>query len=266
VLLLAAFLPTTARAVDPFGAALTPDTSFVAVDSVFVVTFDVDGTAAHFNAYDLVVQWNPAAIEFVSIQSGSLMNDVCGNTFHFLQQTDSTFTWSHTLLCLDQTADGPGELCRVTFRALADGISPLQLLTDPDCTFFDGGVCINPSHPTLPRQVTLTDAVVVVGNVPTGAPVPGLSPRTMLRFAPNPTRGAGVFLAEAGAGGAWTVEVFDVAGRRVSSASGRAAPGAEIRVPWTGRTGRGRSLPAGTYYARLRTPSGDVSVPVVLVR
>ncbi len=259
-------LPPAASAVDPFGAALLPDTTFVDVNTIFTVGYVADDDAAQFNAYDLAVQWDPTILDLLSVQSGSLMNSGCGNTFHVLDQTDSTFSWSHTLLCLGISLDGPGELCEITFRGKIDGMSTLEILTSPNCAFFDAGVCINASHPTLPRDVTLTGAVVMVGDVATSAVDAPVSLGTALRFAPNPTRGPGVFIVHTDANSAWRLEVFDAAGRRVATLPGGAAAGPVHRVPWSGVSAAGDRLPAGVYYARLQGDEGAITLPVVLIR
>ena len=67
-------------------------------------------------------------------------------------------------------------------------------------------------------------------------------------------------------GGFATLEMFDIAGRRVRVlAAGALAAGPQAWT-WDGCDDAGRSLPSGTYLGRLRTPGGAATVKVQLVR
>jgi hypothetical protein len=93
-----------------------------------------------------------------------------------------------------------------------------------------------------------------------GAPVtgipgrPGKSPATaLLGFAPNPLRGGAsgtitFTLAEAGPA---RVEIFDLAGRLVSTVFEARGSAGENRVRWDGRDDTGRLVTSGIYFYRL---------------
>ncbi len=252
----------------PFLARLSPDTAWVAVGDTTTVIFYATESAQQFNAYDLAVSFDPALLNLVSVEQGDLMTGACGTTFAYLDSTTGEFTYSHSLLCADTSLDGPGELCLLGFRGLADGIAPLTILSDPNCTFFDAGICINPSHSTFPREVTLETAVLVVGDVPVEVDPfgPSRGVGAELRFGPNPTRGGGAFRLGLPSGGAWRLEVFDAAGRRIETRHGMSGSAGTEVVPWIGSRSAGALLSGGVYFARLTTPTGQAATRVVLVR
>ena len=84
---------------------------------------------------------------------------------------------------------------------------------------------------------------------------------------PNPMGSATVIpLAVPGEGGHVTLEIFDAAGRRVAALlDRRVAPGIH-RVAWDGTDARGRRVPSGVYFCRLRTPAGPMTRKMTLLR
>jgi hypothetical protein len=258
-----------ARAIEPhpFVAFLTPETSSVRVDSTFVVTFQVGTPAEHFNGYTVVIRFDPARLQFVSVAEGSLMLDGAPSRFAFPEAGDSTITYTHILLGNGLFVSGPGELSRFTFRALSPGVSPLDIVSDPHCTFFDDGLCVNDdSGQALPRTVTLSDAVVVIGGAPVGAPDVDARERRTLLFRPNPARGAGEFVFTARRAGPTRLIVVDVAGHAVLSQLWDDLPPGPSRIGWTGRDAQGSRVPAGVYFARLEDEEGVRTTRVVVLR
>jgi hypothetical protein len=261
-------------AVDDFFAYLDPDTATVEPGSPVTVTFRAGEPAEHFNAYEITVLYDPGVLELVSVDEGSLMIAACPSSrFPSLVETDSYFTWGHALMCSAAVANGPGELCVVTFHGVAVGLSALDITTDPDSAFVDAGVCVNPLHPTWPRRVTLSGGAVVVGD-PTGveADAPAPAGSCHLRFAPNPARGPGTFRFSLPAASPYRLELFDARGRRVLRHEGRAGEGPQ-RLFWTGLGSGGEPLPGGVFFARLVAdppsaglPTGPLTTKLVLVR
>ncbi len=263
--------PTTCLSdVAEFHAYLLPETTMVYADGIAAVRFEVDSTAQQFNAYRIVIQFDSRFLAFESVEEGQLMEDACANNFMVFDTTDSTVTLNHGLLCGVQSIDGPGVLSIFNFRGVADGTSPLRHTSDPDSTFFDGGLKIWPGHPTFPRQVYLHDAAVVVVDTSSTAvegpsEVGAVPPR--LRVIPNPTR-SGVWMryhldqpeSEL------TLEILDVGGRRICAwQQGHAAPGTH-GVYWSGTDEAGRRLPAGAYFWRLRSGKRDAGGKFLVVR
>jgi len=93
-------------------------------------------------------------------------------------------------------------------------------------------------------KIDLTGMAVAVGG-PAARPAIALSAP-----APNPARGATRFTLSAPASGAFSVEVFDAAGRRVHTVfRGVLEPGPHA-MTWDGRDDAGRATRAGLYFVR----------------
>ena len=73
----------------------------------------------------------------------------------------------------------------------------------------------------------------------------------LLPAAPNPFREQTAVRFELAAGAEVTVELFDVAGRRVRELPPTRFGAGPHRVAWDGRDDAGGSLPPGVYFARL---------------
>ncbi len=254
--------PTLAMTeVEEFHAYILPETTLIAVDSLLVdslltVRFEVDSTAHQFNGYTVCIQFDPGVLAFVSAEPGSLMEEACGNyPFINIATTDSTVTYTHIIMCEGVSVDGPGELSRFTFQALAVGESPLDIISDPDRTFFDAGLYIWPGHLTYPRQVVLHDAVVIIYEpaVDIGPGHIGIPDRMPIRFVPNPARRIGridFFLRSQESA---VVELLSVTGRTVWSWDGSGS--GQMQVPWEGTDSNGAPVSSGTYFCRVRTKS-----------
>ena len=267
------------RGVDPFRAMLRPESSQQEPGGVFELTFEVDETARQFNGYEVRLHWNPDVLTLDSVRQGSLMADACPNNFTNLTFTDSTAVYSHVLLCGGVSLDGPGVLSVFTFRAHAAGSTVVDIVSDPNRTFFDDGIYISPAHPTYPRQVELFDATVSVGGV-SGAPIGSQSAGFAVRVAPNPVRSDGMIrivfenvLAAEGAGvvGSSTAapiapvsfELADVTGRVVHR---RTIDPGEASISWRAVDDDGARLPAGAYFYAVRSQSGFAAGKFVIVR
>ena len=256
-----------AVAPQPFVAFLAPETSLVRVDSTFVVSFQAGTPADHFNGYTVEIRFDPTCVQFVSVAEGSLMLGGAPSRFAFPETGDSTVTYTHILLGNGLFVDGPGELSRFTFRALSPGVSPLDIVSDPHCTFFDDGLCVNDdSTQALPRTVTLRSAVVVVGSAPVDAPTVGAGEARLLLFRPNPARGEGEFVFTARAAGPTRLTVVDVAGHAILSQLWDELPRGPSRFGWAGRDAQGSRVPAGVYFARLEDAQGVRTARVVVLR
>jgi len=265
VALLAGVLPAAGARAEggaaPFAAFLAPTLTVAAVDSVVEVTFEVDSTATHFNAYEVTIEFDPAILAYESVSEGALMTGACSNRFKVVSPASGSVTYAHSLLCAGTSVDGPGVLSRFRFRALAAGVSELRIVSPDTCTFLDAGVCVSPSHPTLPREVTLAGAFVAVGSDPTAA-VPGVPPLRgpEILVVPNPVRDSARIRVRVPEAGPAVLEVTDVRGRRILLRSWSATGATEV-VPW-----EAGALPAGTYFARLRAGSGSTTARLVVLR
>lgn len=120
----------------------------------------------------------------------------------------------------------------------------------------------------LTASVDLTyHAFVDLGWFPQLAAVTEPNADAPLAFAhgPNPARDGGTMRFRLGAPGRATLEVFDLAGRRVARLADGVLPAGEHAVAWTRHDDAGRRVGAGVYLARLRTAQGTRTLHVVLV-
>jgi hypothetical protein len=149
----------------PFNAFLEPEFQRIALGDTARLAFAVDSTATQFNGYGVTLGFDPVMAAFDTVTEGQLMKDACGNPNFFPSAvvTDSTVFVDHVILCAGVSVSGPGELSVFRFDPLAEGLSEVRILTDPDFLFYDAGIYVNPSHPTFPRQVFLENAWIAVG-------------------------------------------------------------------------------------------------------
>ncbi|MBM3317835.1 MAG: hypothetical protein FJY75_08265 [Candidatus Eisenbacteria bacterium] len=83
-----------------------------------------------------------------------------------------------------------------------------------------------------------------------------------LRALPQPAAGEVSLRFRTGLPGAATLEILDVAGRRVAAPGARALGAGAHEWLWDGRAADGRPAPAGAYWARLRTVEGTAATRI----
>jgi hypothetical protein len=254
--------------VQEFNALLLPEISQIEVGEVAEVRFEVDATAMQFNAYEVVILFDPGVVEFLPpVIEGPLMSGACGSTVAFPGGTDSTVAYTHAILCAGTSLDGPGLLSTYRFQGLADGVTQLQFLQDPDRSFADAGRYINPEHPTFPRQVILHEAAIQVGTA--SSVVVGPTPARTDRLAPNvpnpfnPTTRIRFELAQASA---VRLDILDPRGRRVWSRDWNLLPPGAHDFVWTAAASDGRRAASGVYVLRLSTERGVETRKMTLLR
>jgi hypothetical protein len=148
------------------------------------------------------------------------------------------------------------------------------LLSDPDGFDFHlqpGSPAIDAGDPAQPLDPDGTIADLgpfwFDQGDPTGAPeVPSAAAVTGLAGAPNPFRAATTVRFRLPAAARATVDVFDVAGRRVRRlADGPREAGVHEEV-WDGRDAAGRPAAGGVYLVVIRAEGEARSAPLVLLR
>ncbi|MCA9728290.1 MAG: T9SS type A sorting domain-containing protein [Candidatus Eisenbacteria bacterium] len=83
---------------------------------------------------------------------------------------------------------------------------------------------------------------------------------------PNPTVGPTRLSYQLSERGPVSIDVFDSAGRRVRAIESGDRPAGRNELQWDGRDDRGRTVPTGTYFARVRTPGSTGTTQITLVR
>lgn len=236
-----------------------PATQSVAPGSEFEVSLEIPESGSAFNAFDAIVGHDPAALTLVeisplSLQEGALIQAACPNRFHRFRRGTDRDTITVVLLCSGVSVTGPGQIYRLRFLASTTP-QTTQVRILPGIRFYEAGIAVTP--------VTTTDATVVIG-----APVdvgPGSrGPASLALWAsPNPSRSLTVLHLESGAAGHRELVVTDVLGRAVRRlADGWFAAGRRD-VAWDGRDDSGTRVPAGVYFAELRTRHAAARATVV---
>jgi hypothetical protein len=259
---LACLLPLPAHA-SGVTAAILPDSGYVSPGSEFSLELWLTAPGDSINAYDAVIEYDPAALTFLqasplSLQEGAYMKTppACGNTAHYFTSAGGSLEISHSLLCNLLSLPGPGQLYKLRFRASA--APQWTWVRIQSIQFYKAGLFVNPVHPT--------DAAVAIG-VPVGVPGPGPAPlETCVRVAPNPCRAAATVVVETAAAGEQRVVVCDVQGRAVRHLDQGAAATGVRRIDWDGRGDGGVRLAPGVYRVVVETSGKTSGARVVLLR
>ncbi len=240
--------------------ALLPQVKIVGAGSGFDIDLAVPSAGSSFNAFEAIVQYDPAVLTFVpasptSLQQGSSMTGACGNTFHLFGASNDSLSMTVSLLCAGVSLTGPAQIYRLHFTAgnFAGVSTPIKIL---HAAFYDAGVRVLP--------VTTVDDTVKIHN-PVGVD-PLESATIELRAAPNPSVSGTTLLLNSAVSGEQSLLLQDIAGRVVRRlGSGRFDAGRRA-VAWDGRDDAGRAVPPGVYLARYLTPRGMRQTRIVILR
>jgi len=240
--------------------ALVPDTQSVAPGDTFTVQLRVPVAGSAFNAYDAIVEYDPAQLTFLpssplSLQEGPDMKLACGNTFHVFTAAGDSLSIAHSLLCASLSLTGPAHLYTLRFRAsLTPETTQVRLRR---AQFYNGGLFVNPA--------VLSDAVVSWGGT-VGVADPPAAARLSLAVRSNPARGEQWLDLACPREGEQSLVIFDAAGRIVRRlAQGRFPAGPRV-VGWDGRDDAGRAVPPGVYLARYHAAGLTVRASLVRLR
>jgi hypothetical protein len=234
----------------------------VAPSTEFDVTVSIPAAGAPFNAFHIVVVYDPAALTYVqnSAQQGCLMTGscsaACGQTFNMFAADGDSLVMDDFLMCDQVALTGPGPIYRVRFRTSSTPQTTWVRLRS--AAFYNAGIFVTP--------VTTTDRQVDIG--PTSDVGPGTPARDglSLRAEPNPARGAVTLAIEAGAAGRQRVEVLDPAGRVMRVLGDGWQPVGARRLVWDGADPAGRRLPPGVYLVRVQGDDRGAYARVALLR
>ena len=232
---------------------LTSPQITVAPGDTLVVQAEIVSEDSTFNAFDLVVRFDPAMVAYVpaspqAAQIGSLMTGACANVFHVFNAAADSTVADVALLCSQTFVTGPGTIYQLKFKS--NGTSGVaKFSVGRGSRFLKAGVYVNP---ILPQGVSM-----VVGNVlaaPRGELVPpGVSlesPR------PNPWHAGSTALVRFTLPWAARVELvlFDMQGRSVATHAAGVVPAGASSVRWASP-----GLPAGRYELRLRADGNIIA-------
>ncbi len=206
----------------------------VAAGTTFAVSLRMRG-AGDLQGISAQLGWDAAVAEPVSVVAGALATEQDGVVL-----SSGAGNVDVARLGANRGLAGEGVLATVTFRALANG-APAVVLAKLDARDLGN------------RPVELAGTKPVVPGAPLATQ---FAPAT-----PNPFRGSTVLSYALAKGGAVSLAVYSVDGRKVATlASGVQAAG-NYRLSWDGA-----GVQPGLYYARLTTPEGRFTRTLVLTR
>jgi hypothetical protein len=240
--------------------AVLPDTVSVAPGDTFMLELRVPVPGSAINAYDAIVEYDPAVLTFLptaptSLQQGASMTGACGNTFHFFTAAGDSLSISNSLLCAGLALTGPAHLYTLRFRApLTPGATHVRLRR---AQFYNGGLFVNPA-------VTF-DAVVTWGGT-VGVVNPPVAARATLAVRSNPAGGEQWLDLSSPREGEQSLVIFDTAGRAVRHLAQGRYPSGSRAVRWDGRDDAGRAVPPGVYLARYNAAGRSARASLVRLR
>jgi len=252
------FTLTNSQAEVRFGLASETN----ALDAGQTVRLDVVVPTAGdaFNGYDAVLYYDETKVEPVvpsppSSGEGELFTNACG--IRFLDIADlsdsSKIRVAHVILCAGTSVTGPGAVYSMEFRALANGITTIEL--GPGTQAYEAGELVD--------TVTGANVTLTIGDVTTTPRAPGV-PR--LRVFPNPFNPSTTVRIEGEPGTFVRLKIHDSAGRRVRTLFEARLDVSRLDLRWDGRDAFGRFVASGTYFAHLQTTERSAVSRLVLVR
>ncbi len=240
--------------------SIPPDSLVVAAGSEFEVSVVVTEAGSSFNAISLVIGFDPDALMPLPIspltgQVGAALLDACTSVFHDFRIGSLSDTINCALLCGGASTSGPGQIYRLRFRA--SPVPQVTELTFVESKFYQAGVLVTP--------VTSTNMVVQVAAQAAGVTDGTLTGALSVQATPNPIRGGTLLVVHGPEAGYLTLSVMDIQGRAVRQLVAGWSVG-PWKAWWDGKDDSGVTVPAGVYYAVVRTSSGSAQSRIVVLR
>jgi hypothetical protein len=213
----------------------------------FLVQVTVPVADAQFNAFDLVIEYDPDRLTFVptspvSNQRGALMTGACANTFHQFTPVSGQLTTVLSLLCNGVFVTGPGVIYQVRFAA-GDTVGTTEIRCGAGTQFYRAGFFVNPLDcATAMIEITGTSGV---------DPTPASAVLSLAARSDVAGNGVVDLQFELPADTSAEFAVFDILGRRLAFRGAERFSAGRHRVSWAVP-----SLPSGLHVVRLVTGSG----------
>lgn len=238
--------------------SLSPTAQTVAPGGLVDVNVVVTAGSA-FNAFDLMLQFDPAALTPVPLspisgQFGALMTGACGSQFHRFMPGAGADTVNYGMLCAGATTSGPGTIYKLRFRASSTPQPTTVRMLSAGTKFYNAGLFVLP--------VTTHDAAIGIGQTVTLG-VEANAPAPALAVTPNPCRAAATLSFGAALADPARVTIHDALGRRVRELE--AAAGARA-LEWDLLAGDGTRVRPGLYLVTLRHGGAETHGRLVVVR
>jgi len=241
--------------------SIEPAVTLVDPDDLFEVALYIDDGVDTISNFQVRFDFPTGLLQFQEAIEGSLYTASGNQTwFYFDESPPGTVEVFDVIFPAMSFVLPPGELARLRFRALAEGVAEIRFLSvdlrdilrDP-----------------IPGVLTRGGSVCIgTGTTGLDSPRPDRPEWMLAPPSPNPARGGTrirLFRPPASAGMSCRLGLFDPRGRLVRSLEGPAGSGfAELF--WDGRNERGDAASPGVYFVRLETPNRTLSRKVIVVR
>ncbi len=237
--------------VTPLGTALAettvhfdPCAIMVNTGDTFDMSFRVAASPDSIASFQLYLSFDPDIIELTDAVEGTLYVESGTMTWPIFEEEYPGF-WHFfdTVFGAGTHVLPPGELLKLSFRALAPGQTPARIdtvrMTDvrrdalPVTGAQDGWIFVDPVG--VPEEAIVAPSVDVIS--------------------PNPfASGTSIHYSVPAGSDEWRVEIYDVAGRKVRTLDGLTdvgVSGGTGAMQWDGKTDSGYVLPSSVYFVRL---------------
>ena len=257
-LLLAALLSLAAPATASISVAILPESQTVTPGSEFDVEVAITELGSSFNAFGLVIGFDPAALTPIPIsplsdQIGGAMTEVCSNFFHDFRAGAMSDTVNCSMLCGGVTISGPGQVYRLRFQAsLIEQVTELSFQAQK---FYRGGVFVSP--------VSSAGAVVQIVTQ-AGSDNRSSAGQLSVWTRPNPASRATRVHYEIPIADRVTLDILDIQGRQVRRIMDEFQDAGRHSIFFDGRTESGSRVPAGMYVVRL-VGSGSIQTSTFVI-
>jgi hypothetical protein len=250
VLLMAASMPARADV----SVAIVPGSMAVDPGALFDVRIEVTEVGSPFNAFDLIVGFDAAALTAVPIsplsaQLGAVLTAACPAFFHDFHAGGSGDAIGCSMLCAGVSVAGPGEIYRLRFRASETPQATTLTFVAP-ASFYDAGIRVSP--------VATASSAITIGTPPLAAGDPASPARGSVRAAPNPVRSGTVFHVRSPGALHGSLAILDLQGRTRRCFPVAFGTGGTRQLRWDGRAESGAPLPPGVYQIVLRSENRTI--------
>lgn len=228
--------------------ALAPALQYVLPGADFDVRVEVPAAGSAFNAFHVVVQYDPAVLTFLpqsptTLQQGCLVTGgcsaACGTTFHLFSAAGDSLEILESLLCDGVTLTGPGTAYTLRFRASNTTQVTTLSIRRKEC--FAAGLPV--------VAVSATGCQVGIG-IPLDAP-PRTEGALRVQAEPNPAYGRVLLSISSDGSEEREVDILDVSGRAVRALA-RGPAFATSTLTWDGVADSGERVRPGVYLVRVR--------------
>ena len=228
--------------------SIVPALNNITVGDEFDLSIDVTADVGDLSCYAITLNFDPTLLEVVSSDEGALFSASLDPTFYQLENdTNGDSVLSGCVLGFGTSVLAPGQVATIRLRAIDDGNDTIDIVV----------ATLRDVDRAVITPVVLSGSSVSIGVTSTP---PTLS-TLRLSANPNPSRGVVSFVPDGfelsnklGSSAKVqiadsTVELFDIAGRRLPSSAIRYDGSAFV---WDGRDADGQSVAQGSYFAVLR--------------